>query len=137
MGATVTVQSPAEAVASAKATNWNSEPVVSRVCGFTAEQAATVNTSPALMVVVTEPWVKTRVEEPSDDIVVFTVVAAAASMGNVNDKDSWMVHFRDTMRGGKFLSHFRMNCWLIVVVGLKKPDRPLTKPALAAGLTVA
>ena len=23
---------------------------------------------------------------------------AAASMGNVNDKDSWMVHFRDTMR---------------------------------------
>ena len=33
---------------------------------------------------------------------------AAASMGNVNDKDSWMVHFRDTMRGGKFLSHFRM-----------------------------
>ena len=26
---------------------------------------------------------------------------AAASMGNVNDKDSWMVHFRDTMRGGK------------------------------------
>jgi succinate dehydrogenase / fumarate reductase flavoprotein subunit len=33
---------------------------------------------------------------------------AAASMGNVNDKDSWMVHFRDTMRGGKFLSHYRM-----------------------------
>jgi succinate dehydrogenase / fumarate reductase flavoprotein subunit len=33
---------------------------------------------------------------------------AAASMGNVNDKDSWKVHFRDTMRGGKFLSHFRM-----------------------------
>jgi succinate dehydrogenase / fumarate reductase flavoprotein subunit len=33
---------------------------------------------------------------------------AAASMGNVNDKDSWMVHFRDTMRGGKFLNHYRM-----------------------------
>jgi succinate dehydrogenase / fumarate reductase flavoprotein subunit len=33
---------------------------------------------------------------------------SAASMGNVNDKDSWMVHFRDTMRGGKFLNHFRM-----------------------------
>ncbi|MEY4232439.1 MAG: hypothetical protein RL144_639 [Actinomycetota bacterium] len=33
---------------------------------------------------------------------------AAASMGNVNDKDSWKVHFRDTMRGGKFLSHYRM-----------------------------
>jgi succinate dehydrogenase / fumarate reductase flavoprotein subunit len=29
-------------------------------------------------------------------------------MGNVNDKDSWMVHFRDTMRGGKFLNHYRM-----------------------------
>lgn len=33
---------------------------------------------------------------------------AAASMGNVNEKDNWMVHFRDTMRGGKFLNHFRM-----------------------------
>jgi len=33
---------------------------------------------------------------------------AAAAMGNVNSKDSWMVHFRDTMRGGKFLNHWRM-----------------------------
>jgi succinate dehydrogenase / fumarate reductase flavoprotein subunit len=33
---------------------------------------------------------------------------AAASMGNVNDKDNWKVHFRDTMRGGKFLNHYRM-----------------------------
>ena len=33
---------------------------------------------------------------------------AAASMGNVNEKDNWMVYFRDTMRGGKFLNHFRM-----------------------------
>ena len=32
----------------------------------------------------------------------------AASMGNVNSNDSWMVHFRDTMRGGKFLNHPRM-----------------------------
>ena len=32
----------------------------------------------------------------------------AASMGNVNDKDGWQVHFRDTMRGGKFLNHYRM-----------------------------
>jgi succinate dehydrogenase / fumarate reductase flavoprotein subunit len=32
----------------------------------------------------------------------------AASMGNVNEKDGWQVHFRDTMRGGKFLNHFRM-----------------------------
>jgi len=32
----------------------------------------------------------------------------AASMGNVNDKDNWMVHFGDTMRGGKFLNQYRM-----------------------------
>src|SRR6201982_753829 len=32
---------------------------------------------------------------------------AAAAMGNVNSKDNWMVHFRDTMRGGKFLNHPR------------------------------
>ena len=32
----------------------------------------------------------------------------AASMGNVNSKDNWQVHFCDTMRGGKFLSHYRM-----------------------------
>src|SRR3982750_4746389 len=33
---------------------------------------------------------------------------AAASMGNVNSNDNWMVHYRDTMRGGKFLNNFRM-----------------------------
>ncbi|MEU0084110.1 fumarate reductase/succinate dehydrogenase flavoprotein subunit [Streptomyces sp. NPDC006274] len=32
----------------------------------------------------------------------------AASMGNVNAGDSWKVHFRDTMRGGKFLNQWRM-----------------------------
>ncbi|MFG1809281.1 fumarate reductase/succinate dehydrogenase flavoprotein subunit [Streptomyces sp. NPDC049040] len=32
----------------------------------------------------------------------------AASMGNVNSHDSWQVHFRDTMRGGKFLNQWRM-----------------------------
>src|ERR671928_76391 len=32
----------------------------------------------------------------------------AASMGNVNSRDSWQVHFRDTMRGGKFLNSWRM-----------------------------
>ena len=32
----------------------------------------------------------------------------AASMGNVNPKDNWHVHFRDTMRGGKFLNNYRM-----------------------------
>ncbi len=32
----------------------------------------------------------------------------AASMGNANSNDSWEVHFRDTMRGGKFLNSWRM-----------------------------
>lgn len=32
----------------------------------------------------------------------------AAAMGNVNSKDSWQVHFGDTMRGGKFLNNWRM-----------------------------
>src|ERR671921_2240087 len=33
---------------------------------------------------------------------------AAAAMGNRNSRDNWMVHFRDTMRGGKFLNNYRM-----------------------------
>jgi succinate dehydrogenase / fumarate reductase flavoprotein subunit len=33
---------------------------------------------------------------------------AAAAMGNANSNDNWMVHYRDTMRGGKFLNNFRM-----------------------------
>ncbi|MYT08192.1 MULTISPECIES: fumarate reductase/succinate dehydrogenase flavoprotein subunit [Streptomyces] len=32
----------------------------------------------------------------------------AASMGNANANDNWQVHFRDTMRGGKFLNQWRM-----------------------------
>ncbi len=32
----------------------------------------------------------------------------AASMGNVYPEDNWMVHFRDTMRGGKYLNNYRM-----------------------------
>ena len=32
----------------------------------------------------------------------------AAAMGNVNPNDNWRVHFRDTMRGGKFLNNWRM-----------------------------
>ena len=32
----------------------------------------------------------------------------AAAMGNVNSRDNWEVHFRDTMRGGKFLNNWRM-----------------------------
>jgi succinate dehydrogenase / fumarate reductase, flavoprotein subunit len=32
----------------------------------------------------------------------------AAAMGNMNAQDNWQVHFRDTMRGGKFLNNWRM-----------------------------
>ena len=32
----------------------------------------------------------------------------AAAMGNLYSEDNWKVHFRDTMRGGKLLNHWRM-----------------------------
>ncbi|MEZ4504012.1 MAG: fumarate reductase/succinate dehydrogenase flavoprotein subunit [Dehalococcoidia bacterium] len=32
----------------------------------------------------------------------------AAALGNVYPQDNWQVHFRDTMRGGKFLNNWRM-----------------------------
>jgi succinate dehydrogenase / fumarate reductase flavoprotein subunit len=32
----------------------------------------------------------------------------AAAMGNVDDRDSWRVHFADTMRGGQYLNNSRM-----------------------------
>ena len=32
----------------------------------------------------------------------------AAALGNVDGRDHWKVHFRDTMRGGKFLNVWRM-----------------------------
>jgi succinate dehydrogenase / fumarate reductase flavoprotein subunit len=32
----------------------------------------------------------------------------AAALANVNPGDGWQVHFRDTMRGGKFLNQWRM-----------------------------
>ena len=32
----------------------------------------------------------------------------AAAMGNIYSEDNWMVHFRDTMRGGKYLNNNRM-----------------------------
>ena len=32
----------------------------------------------------------------------------AAALANVDTRDSWKVHFRDTMRGGKFLNNWRM-----------------------------
>lgn len=32
----------------------------------------------------------------------------AASMGNVDERDNWKVHFADTMRGGQYLNNWRM-----------------------------
>src|SRR4029453_16570562 len=32
----------------------------------------------------------------------------AAAMGNLYPDDNWRVHFRDTMRGGKMVNHWRM-----------------------------
>jgi succinate dehydrogenase / fumarate reductase, flavoprotein subunit len=43
----------------------------------------------------------------------------AAAMGNVNPKDSWQVHYRDTMRGGKFLNNWRM----AELHAMEAPDR--------------
>src|SRR5918912_2292938 len=43
----------------------------------------------------------------------------AAAMGNANPKDNWQTHFRDTMRGGKFLNNWRM----AELHALEAPDR--------------
>ncbi len=32
----------------------------------------------------------------------------AAALGNADPRDNWKIHFRDTMRGGKFLNQWRM-----------------------------
>src|SRR5262249_60084075 len=32
----------------------------------------------------------------------------AAALANTDERDSWKVHFRDTMRGGKLLNDWRM-----------------------------
>jgi succinate dehydrogenase / fumarate reductase flavoprotein subunit len=33
---------------------------------------------------------------------------AAAALANIDEKDGWMPHFKDTMHGGKFLNNWRM-----------------------------
>lgn len=43
----------------------------------------------------------------------------AACMGNVNANDNWQVHFRDTLRGGKFLNDWRM----AELLAREAPDR--------------
>jgi succinate dehydrogenase / fumarate reductase flavoprotein subunit len=43
----------------------------------------------------------------------------AAALANTDARDSWKVHFRDTMRGGKLLNHWRM----AQLLALEAPDR--------------
>jgi len=45
----------------------------------------------------------------------------AAALGSVWPEDSWEVHFRDTMRGGKMLNNWRM----AQIHALESPDRVL------------
>ena len=45
----------------------------------------------------------------------------AAALGNVDDRDSWRVHFADTMRGGKLLGNWRM----AQIHAQEAPDRVL------------
>jgi succinate dehydrogenase / fumarate reductase flavoprotein subunit len=45
----------------------------------------------------------------------------AAAMGNVWKEDTWQVHFRDTMRGGKMLNNWRM----AQIHAQESPDRVL------------
>src|SRR5271169_2176068 len=52
----------------------------------------------------------------------------AAAMGNVYAEDSWQVHFRDTMRGGKMLNNWRM----AQLHALESPDRVLELEAWGA-----
>ena len=33
---------------------------------------------------------------------------AAAALANVDDRDGWQTHFKDTMKGGKYLNNWRM-----------------------------
>ncbi|MFQ5877904.1 MAG: fumarate reductase/succinate dehydrogenase flavoprotein subunit [Acidobacteriota bacterium] len=43
----------------------------------------------------------------------------AAALGNVDQRDGWKIHFRDTMRGGKFLNQWRM----VELHAKQAPDR--------------
>jgi len=43
----------------------------------------------------------------------------AASLGNVDDRDNWRVHFSDTMRGGQYLN----NCRMAELHAKEAPDR--------------
>ncbi|MDH4120816.1 MAG: fumarate reductase/succinate dehydrogenase flavoprotein subunit [Deltaproteobacteria bacterium] len=43
----------------------------------------------------------------------------AAAMGNVDSRDNWKVHFRDTMRGGKMVNNWKM----AHIHAMEAPDR--------------
>ncbi|MEO7110109.1 MAG: fumarate reductase/succinate dehydrogenase flavoprotein subunit [Polyangiaceae bacterium] len=43
----------------------------------------------------------------------------AAAMGNVEPKDNWRVHFRDTMKGGRYMNQWRM----AQLHAMEAPDR--------------
>src|SRR5438045_2924374 len=43
----------------------------------------------------------------------------AAALGNVEPRDSWKVHFRDTMKGGRYLNQWRM----AQLHAMEAPDR--------------
>src|SRR4029453_18354416 len=43
----------------------------------------------------------------------------AAALGNVESKDNWRVHFRDTMKGGRYLNQWR----LAQLHAMEAPDR--------------
>ncbi|MBT7129936.1 MAG: FAD-binding protein, partial [Planctomycetes bacterium] len=43
----------------------------------------------------------------------------AAALGNVDSRDNWKIHFRDTMRGGKFLNQWEM----AAIHAQEAPDR--------------
>src|SRR5438034_10939904 len=43
----------------------------------------------------------------------------AAALGNVDSKDNWKVHFRDTMKGGRYLNQWRM----AQLHAMEAPDR--------------
>jgi succinate dehydrogenase / fumarate reductase flavoprotein subunit len=43
----------------------------------------------------------------------------AAALGNVDPKDNWKVHFRDTMKGGRYLNQWRM----AQLHAMEAPDR--------------
>src|SRR6187399_1861290 len=43
----------------------------------------------------------------------------AAALGNVEPKDNWKVHFRDTMKGGRYMNQWRM----AQLHAMEAPDR--------------